>query len=99
MDDNLCHCGSSIVECFEVPKPHYGKLECIGVDHHFHGWIKAPRTAEWARGYMMPFGKHKNRTLAEIGRSQSGLDYLRWAADALDKQNIVEAIKTFLATQ
>ncbi len=79
MPDPLCpRCGSSLVQSFEVPSPHYAKIECIGLDRHFIRWVGQPRTIEWAREFVMPFGKHKGKTMTQIDRG-----YLKWAAETL----------------
>ncbi len=99
-DGDLCPwCESKVAINHDVPAPHYAMLQCTGEVPHFHGWVKAPRTQEWAANFAMPFGKYKNRTLSDIARSQSGQDYLRWAANTLEPGSASEAVKMFLGSQ
>lgn len=70
-------CGSSIVEV-DAPPPHYAKRECIGVDHHFHGWVETPWTLERAAQFVLPFGKHKGATMERVAEADYG--YVQWLA-------------------
>jgi hypothetical protein len=42
--------------------------------------MKAPWTLARARGFRLPFGRYRGRTVAEVLRSDAGRDWLRWAA-------------------
>jgi hypothetical protein len=93
MASELCSkCGSSIVEVEALP-PHYAKRECIGVDHHFHGWVSKPWTLERAQLFLMPFGKHTGLTVAEILAADRS--YLEWMARTL-AGNAGKAARTIL---
>lgn len=79
MHEPLCpRCGSSLIQTFEVPAPHFAKIECIGPDQHFIRWVGQPRTLDWAREFVMPFGKHKGKQMRQIDRG-----YLKWASENL----------------
>jgi len=45
--------------------------------------------------FAMPFGKHKGRTLDDIGSSAEGLSYLDWL---IGQDNLREPLKTNLET-
>jgi len=47
--------------------------------------------------YVLPFGRYKGRTLAQVDRSQRGHQWLLWAMDRLEAPNVVKAIKEFLS--
>jgi hypothetical protein len=72
--------------------PHYAKWACPDCGR-FGGWIAWPRTPEWAARFVMPFGKYRGSTVAEVGRVDRG--YLRWAAENLNK-GIAEAARIHL---
>lgn len=44
--------------------------------------------------FVMPFGKHKDKTLIQIG--QDDYDYLLWAVDNLNSKTIRKRIEMFL---
>jgi uncharacterized protein (DUF3820 family) len=68
-------CGSTIlVSRDNVPRPHWGVLECIGLERHRFGWVGAHWTLERAEAFIVPFGKtHKGKLLKDCPR-----DYLEW---------------------
>lgn len=72
--------------------PHHAKRVCPGCGR-FGGWVGKPRTPEWAAAFVMPIGKYRGSTVAEIGRVDRG--YLQWAAENLDK-GIAEAARIHL---
>ncbi len=77
----------------DVPPPHYGKMVCQKCNL-WQSWVSAPMTYERACGFRFPFGKYKNRTMAEI--AEHDREYLEWAAATLDAKSVVRAIKCFL---
>jgi len=89
-----CHrCNAPLKVIRPAPRPHYGKLFCDACQR-CRGWVPTP--PEDLGGWTMPFGKYKNRTLAEIAATDRG--YLEWAADNLNKDRIREAIRLYLET-
>lgn len=92
--DSCLQCGQPLALSTEdIPKPHYGRLVCA--HGHHAAWVAAPMTYERSRGYVMPIGKYRGKTIAEIG-DEMDPSYLQWAANNMPK-SIARAIERFAA--
>ncbi len=92
--DRCPHCGSanlSTVQC--SGGPHWGRLEC-GSCHRFIKWLPKPIDPESAAAFLMPFGKHRGKPLAELPS-----DYLAWLRSACDLRRIAERASVVLAAR
>lgn len=90
---NCIDCTIPMIETTEdVPPPHAAKRICPRCGR-FGGWIARPWTVERAAAFVVPIGKHKGRTMAEIAKSDRG--WIEWAASNLDK-GIARAARTYL---
>jgi hypothetical protein len=84
------HCRSTgLVESPAEP-PHFARLDC-GDCGRWLRWVGAPMTFDRAAAFVMPFGKHAGKTLAEIPR-----DYLLWGLEKINRPSIRRAIERFL---
>jgi hypothetical protein len=43
-----------------------------------HRWEPFPMTAERAAAFVLPYGRHKGRCLADVGSTDEGRRYLWW---------------------
>lgn len=50
-----------------------------------------------AGAFIMPFGKHKGRSLDQIAQTDDGLRYLDWARGAFDPGDELLAIERYLS--
>lgn len=70
-------CGSTNLVAVPRSDQHHAELRCGACDR----WIKfvpTPWTRERAEAFRLPYGKHKGKTVGELGRTDP--DYLRWMA-------------------
>lgn len=91
--DACPRCGQPIrLDIDDVPKPHYGRLVCQ--EGHWCGWVAAPMTYDRARTFVMPFGKYRGKTIADIAE-EIDPSYLQWAARNIESKSIQRAIERF----
>ena len=67
--------------------------ETISHSHHSHG-LNVSQSQQPVAGFLMPYGKHKNKSLSSIPRG-----YLTWLveqAHAKKRPSLIEAIEQFL---
>lgn len=89
VDGPACVCDSTRYSRRQE-KTHVG-LYCIGCGKWWK-WEAQPITRERAAAFVLPFGKHKGKKLAEVPR-----DYLEWAAHKMDNARIQAMAKCLLA--
>jgi uncharacterized protein (DUF3820 family) len=73
-------CGSTMLHLVRCDGPHLGRYDCLKCGR-IGPWIKSHWTAERARSFVLPFGKHKGRSVGDLAASPVGRDYLRWVAE------------------
>ncbi len=84
MKTDVCpQCGSSLVTT-------YGETSCIGPDHHQLG-EKREWTLERATAFVMPFGKHKGKKMADLPGG-----YLQWIVENFEDGGIRSAAMAIL---
>lgn len=70
-------CGSADLITAARGDQHQAELRCRGCGRWLR-FLGAPWTRKRAAAFVMPFGKHKGRTLGDLAESEP--DYLRWVA-------------------
>jgi uncharacterized protein (DUF3820 family) len=75
-------CGSTRLRLVKCDPPHFARRDCMDCGR-CGSPIKAPWSLERARAFVMPFGRHKGRTVGELADTTDGWDYLRWASKNL----------------
>ena len=94
--ETCSYCGGPLSVIRPAPQPHYGKLQCDTCGRH-HGWAQTP-DCELGQRYVMPFGKHRGKTLDEVATTDKG--YLHWIASVSDfDEHIRKTIRRYLATK
>lgn len=79
-DSAVCPgCGSPAPVTRPGKGPHAAGLWCPACERHVR-WLRVPVDAAVAAEFVMPFGKHRGRTLGQIARLDPG--YLNWLANA-----------------
>src|SRR5262245_46059159 len=69
-------CGGPLLTERMESGPHFARTRCRACG--FRRWERAPMTPERAAAFVLPFGRHRGRTLAEVGVADRG--YLEWLA-------------------
>jgi uncharacterized protein (DUF3820 family) len=87
------YCSGRLEVIRDAPPPHWGRLVCWDCRRCL-GFAPTPMEPEAIAGYTMPFGKHRGRTLTEIGAIDR--PYLEWAARNLVKPRMREVITFYL---
>jgi uncharacterized protein (DUF3820 family) len=80
-EETCPHCGGSslhTVEC--IVGPHHSRTGCSDCGR-FIRFNPVPWTISRARAFVMPFGKHRGKSLAELTRTDSGRGYVEWLAE------------------
>lgn len=77
--------------------PHHARTDCLDCGR-FVRWEAAPMDAQRAADFVLPFGKHRGRTLEQIAADEEGRRYLHWlgAQDGI-KGSVRRAIECHLA--
>jgi uncharacterized protein (DUF3820 family) len=92
--EKCVQCGSRLtLDTENVPAPHYGRVVCLL--GHFVRWAAHPMTYGRAAQFVMPFGKYRGSTLAEIDRADH--PYLVWAAHEISSPSVKRAIICFVS--
>lgn len=100
--NQLCHpCGSpDMAESDPIATPGWFRWSCLrcGSPHAVPISPASSPTSEWAATVRLDFGKHRGRTIGELGRTSYGRSYLRWLADEVRHKPIaVQAARLALA--
>jgi uncharacterized protein (DUF3820 family) len=76
----VCHrCGSTNVVATRCASgPHFARVRCLECGRTV--FAKTPWSIERARAFTMPWGKYRDRQLADLTETEEGLGYLRWLA-------------------
>jgi uncharacterized protein (DUF3820 family) len=88
------YCGSPnlfAVEC--TTGPHWARSGCSGCGR-FLQWLAKPDDAKSAGEFLMPFGKHRGRKLADLPS-----DYLQWVAEEVEERSISRRARLVLAAR
>lgn len=93
MSDTCPQCTGPLSIRNDTPPPHFGRYVCSACGK-FAGWVRTPLTPERAAAWVMPFGKHRGLTLAEIGETDIG--YLTWLVANVDRPSIQRTVRYFL---
>jgi hypothetical protein len=74
------HCGgSNVIEVECTTGPHHARLVCGDCRRHIR-FLPAPWTIERARRFVLPYGKHRGRSIGELAEGVAGRGYLQWLA-------------------
>lgn len=88
------YCGGNLVEGPGVG-PHWKCLRCVKCLKN-NAWLAKPTELQDHGAFVMPFGMHKDKTLAKIASTERGAQYLGWMARELKDGNIKRHIQAFL---
>lgn len=90
-----CHrCGSAEVVIKRLTGgPHFARVRCLKCGRVT--FAKSPWSLDRARAFVMPWGRHRGRQLADLTGTHEGLGYLRWLADGVEG-NISTAARILL---
>jgi hypothetical protein len=78
------HCGAANLEVQTCTAgPHHARLGCSDCCRHIR-FLPAPWTIERARAFVLPYGKHRGRSVGELAEGAAGRGYLQWLAANTD---------------
>jgi hypothetical protein len=86
-------CGGPLVEGAGAG-PHWKSLNC-GKCRRFNRWLPKPDHLEDHASFVMPFGRHKTKTIAQIHEEDPS--YLLWILDEFKHESgVYRKVKRFL---
>jgi hypothetical protein len=90
-----CHCGGELKIDRRVPQPYWGKWVCSKCGK-FSKWARTPFAPGPASRYIMPRGKYRGWTPAQIAAKDR--PYLKWAVsdEGLSTSRVRDMIAYFL---
>lgn len=107
-DDALHKLEDELKRCVNAQPRVYGSSGCsgsVGISPSVPRAFTAPAsklgmTFDRAKGFEMPFGKHKGRTLDDIAQDGDGLRYLDWMRNAREDEgknmDVDKALRAYL---